>query len=101
MLYKNPNKDSKEAYPCFLDIQNDLLDSLNTRLVIPLAPAKALGRSSIDKLCPTVTIDEEDYILLTQQMTNIPVSALSLPMVSLAHLRDEVVAAIDFLVTGI
>jgi len=35
-LYENTNEESREAYPYFVDIQNGLLDSINTRLVIPL-----------------------------------------------------------------
>ena len=100
-LYENQNKDSKSAYPYFLDIQNNLLDTLNSRLVIPVAHSKSLSESNITNLCPTVTVEDESYILLTQQMTNVPTAALSVPVVSLEHIRDEVVAAIDFLVTGI
>ncbi len=100
-LYENLNHDSKETYPYFVDVQNDLLDSLNTRLVIPLTPLKFLGEKSIGNLCPITTVDSDPFVLLTHQMTNIPVAALQSPVGSLDHLRDEIVAAIDFLITGI
>ncbi len=32
-LHENLSRDSKETYPYFVDVQNGLLDSLNTRLV--------------------------------------------------------------------
>lgn len=100
-LYENQNQDSKDTYPYFVNVQNELLDSLNTRLVIPLTPSKYLGDSNIGNLCPTTTVDEEEFVLLTHQMTNVPITALHIPIGSLAHLRDDIVAAIDFLVTGI
>ena len=99
-LYENTNQDSRDTYPYFVDIQNSLLDSLNTRLVIPLTPSKYLAEN-ISKLCPVTEVDNESFFLLTQQMTNVPVSALQASKGSLVHLRDEIIAAVDFLVTGI
>jgi toxin CcdB len=100
-LYENLNHDSKETYPYFIDIQNDLLNSLNTRLVTPLTPLNFLGEKSIGNLCPITNVDGNSFVLLTHQMTNVPAVALQSPVGSLDHLRDEIVAAIDFLVTGI
>lgn len=100
-LYENRNPASNETYPYFVDIQNDLLESLNTRLVVPLAHSTYFHDKPIDTLCPTIARDDGRYVLLTHQMTNVPISALSTPVCSLEHLRDEIVAAIDFLVTGI
>ena len=100
MLYKNTSEESSETYPYFVDIQNDLLDALNSRLVIPLTAAKSLS-ANISNLCPITTVDDEEFVLLTQQMTNVPVSALQRPAGSLAHLRDDIVSAVDFLITGI
>ncbi|MEA3412193.1 MAG: CcdB family protein [Pseudomonadota bacterium] len=100
-LYENQNQDSREAYPYFVDIQNALLDTLNSRLVIPLTPSTYLDDSAISNLCPKITVDDNSYALLTHQMTNVPVSALKKPVASLMHLRDNINAAIDFLVTGI
>lgn len=34
-LYVNTDKDTNETYPYFVDIQNSLLDKLNSRVVIP------------------------------------------------------------------
>ncbi len=49
-LYKNKDKSSTKTYPYFVDVQSDLLDNLNTRLVIPLTPIELL-----DKKKPQVT----------------------------------------------
>ena len=99
-LYANQNKDSKDAYPYFVDIQNDLLNNLNTRLVIPLASLSHLSNRNIDRLCPKLEFNNQTYVLLTQQMTNIPVTALTEPVNSVASMRNQILAAIDLLITG-
>ncbi|RYU45881.1 CcdB family protein, partial [Aliivibrio finisterrensis] len=40
-------------------------------------------------------------IMLTQQMTSVPVKILSEPVNELSTFRNEIIAAIDFLITGI
>jgi toxin CcdB len=42
-----------------------------------------------------------NFVLLTHQMTNVPSAALKVPIISVESLRDEIIAALDFLVTGI
>jgi len=99
-LYQN-HGDSNDIYPFFIDVQSELLDSLNTRLVIPLTPSARLEHRAPDHLCPILHIDEGDFILLTHQMTSVPVSILTTPVHSLDAFRDEIIAAIDFLITGV
>jgi toxin CcdB len=99
--YENLNPASRAAYPYFVDVQNTLLESLATRVVVPLARADRLGQQPIGRLCPTASIRGEPHVLLTHQMTAVPLAALKAPVGSLHELRTEIVAAIDFLVTGI
>jgi toxin CcdB len=100
-LFENNNPETKATYPYFVDVQNDLLDSLNSRLVIPLVSTKTVKDRSIAKLCPVAVINDKSYALMTQQMTSVPFSALKVPAGSLGHMRGEIIAAIDFLITGI
>ncbi len=100
-LYENQNPDSNEAYPYFVDVQCNLLDSLNSRLVIPLTHYRSLEKSNISNLCPKVSVNDEPFVLLTHQMTNVPLSALKTPVISVEHLRSKILGAIDFLITGI
>ena len=101
MVYENQNKDSKQMYPYFVDVQNNLLESLNSRLVIPLTSCQYVDNSAISILCPKTVIEGLDFVLLTHQMANIPSAALKVPIISIESLRDDIVAAVDFLVTGI
>lgn len=104
-LYANQDKDTNQAYPYFVDVQNDLLEGLKSRIVIPIV---ALEKSKSTRshvyplhLCPVVEIARRKYVLMTQQMTSVPIQMLKRGEGSLTKYRDEIVAAIDFLVTGI
>jgi len=100
-LYANPDKDTNKAYPYFVDVQNDLLDTLNSRLVIPLTPVTKTDKPYPDHLCPVLKIKGKEFALLTHQTTSISVSFLKKKEGSLAGFRGEIVSAIDFLITGI
>jgi toxin CcdB len=100
-LYKNENKNSKKAYPYFVDVQSDLLSDLNSRIVIPLSAQKTLSNLNVKRLCPIIKIDEDAYILLTHQMTSVPCSALKKEVTTLEHCRYDILGAIDLLLTGI
>jgi toxin CcdB len=44
-LYRNKDPRTRAAIPLLVDIQNDLLESLGTRVVIPLSKAGNLKRN--------------------------------------------------------
>ncbi|MCU7940648.1 MAG: CcdB family protein [gamma proteobacterium symbiont of Bathyaustriella thionipta] len=100
-LYKNENKSSNKTYPYLVDVQNDFFDELNSRIVIPLSPHNVLNQTNAKKLCPIITIDDEQYVLLTHQMTSMPKTMLRKKVTSIENLRYEILGAIDFLVTSI
>ena len=41
-VFENPNEETNEAVPYLLDLQADLLDTLSTRVVVPLVAASAM-----------------------------------------------------------
>lgn len=101
-LYRNDNKSSNKTYPYFIDIQNDLLDDLNSRVVIPLSPYKDLDKTDAKKLCPIVQIsDIGKFVLLTHQMTSVPRAILKTEVASLENYRYEILGAVDMLLSGI
>ncbi|APC90636.1 TPA: CcdB family protein [Vibrio parahaemolyticus] len=100
-LYKNKDKSTAIAYPYFVNVQSELLDTLNTRLVIPLTPIELLEKKAPSHLCPIIHIDEGDFVILTHQMASVPKKILQEPVNDLSTFRDEIISAIDFLITGI
>lgn len=82
------------------DLQNKLLEGLATRIAAPLYPLKA-KREPILRLNPIVEIEGEKYYLAIQEMSALRAKALGAKVASLEGRRDDIVAAIDFLITGI
>ncbi|WP_067986400.1 CcdB family protein [Neptuniibacter pectenicola] len=100
-VYVNTDKDTNKTYPYFVDIQSGLLNTLNTRVVIPLTPANKPDKSYPDNLCPIIKIKNKNYALLTHQLTSVSANFLKKNECTIISRRDEIIGAIDFLVTGI
>jgi len=100
-VYENTDKDTKKVYPYFVDIQTNLLDTLNSRAVIPLTPVKNVSKEYPRNLCPTISVDKKDFALLTHQITSVPIRLLKRKATSAETYRSDIIAAIDFLATGI
>lgn len=99
-VYRNKSQRSRAAFPYLLDVQSDLLDGLQTRVVIPLTKAAALTRKPVAHLMPLVEFDGDTYVLMTPQLAGIARKELGPRAGSLAERRDTIVAAMDFLLSG-
>lgn len=95
-VYENLNDKSRQNIPYLLDIQNDVLKNLSTRVVIPLV----ITNQSINFLNPKFTINQIDVILSTAELASIPMEILGNKVCSLRDKREEIIGAVDFLVTG-
>ena len=95
-VYRNANSESAEEFPYLLDIQADLLGSLSTRVVVPLVRQE----KNIQHLNPIFEINGESVVMLTQELSGIEQSALGEKVWSLKEQRSEIIAALDFLVSG-
>ena len=100
-LYKNNDRSSNKIYPYLIDVQNDLLSDLNSRLVIPLTPHKNRNKMDVERLCPVIPVDKGTYVLLTHQMTSVPTSILKTEVRTVEEFRYEILGAIDMLISGI
>jgi toxin CcdB len=96
-VYKNPRGG---LFPLLLDIQADLVASLATRVVVPMAPKKKWGARPITGLNPLATLGGVEYILVFQELAAIQRTALGALVGSLADRRADVIRALDLLVTG-
>jgi toxin CcdB len=100
-VYENSNNATKKTYPYLLDIQTNLLDELRTTVVLPLCPASLVSGAAISKLCPVLTIDTKEYVALTQQIAGIDRKFLGKAVCDLSLSRSEIIAALDFIISGI
>ncbi|MDO8281452.1 MAG: CcdB family protein, partial [Thermodesulfovibrionia bacterium] len=79
----------------------DLLSDLKTTLVIPLSPAKIAAPMSLSRLNPSFALDGETFFAITQDIAGIDRSQLGAQSYDLSALRSEIVAAVDFVLSGI
>jgi toxin CcdB len=100
-VYKNKNPRTKANYPLLVDVQANLLDELQTRVVIPLTKAPALTRKPMRKLTPPIDVDGDRYLLMTPQLAGISRSELGASVENIAGQRGAIVSALDMLITGV
>ncbi len=100
-VYRNPNPNTSANYPLLLDVQSDLMADIGTRVVVPLCPASAMQGQMLKTLTPVFKIEGEQYTMLTPQLAGIPEKNLGTPVADLAKYRDEMIAALDLLITSI
>lgn len=92
--YPNP---SGPGY--LLNVQADLMNPFNTRVVIPLLPLAEAPKPA-KTLNPLFDIEGVQYSMVTQYMAAVPAKELKSPAFNAQNRHDEIVAAIDFLFHG-
>ena len=100
-VYRNKNPETLSAAPFLLDIQNDLLRDLDTRVVVPLRPVFVMQGRALKPLMPVFEIEGRHYVMLTPQMAGVPKNDLGAPVTRVDSYRSEIIAAVDFLLTGV
>lgn len=80
-------------------LQHRLLDDLDTCVIAPLVPAGQ--RLPVRRLRPPVRIAEKEYVLAIDRLAAVERRSIGEAVGSLAFRRDEIIAAVDLLFTGI
>ena len=94
-VYRNKNAQTKATFPLLVDVQSDLLEPLNTRVVIPMTKAPALTRKPVSHLTPEVSFNGDRYLIMTPQLAGIGRAELGPHAGTLAEERQTI-----FLLTG-
>ena len=100
-VYRNPSARMREQYPFVVDIQSDLLGSLATRMVVPLATTQLASSEVPRSLCPVFQVQGMQLMLLPFEAAPIPKSLLKTDVQSLRRFVSEIVAAMDAVMSGI
>lgn len=99
-VYANPGSHATTT-PYLLDVQSDLLDGLDTRMVVPLRSLNTFPKVKLStRLTPVLTVQGEDLLMETPKMGAIPQRVLKTPVTSLASEQSQICAALDFLFQG-
>jgi len=99
-VYLNPNASTRKFIPYLLDVQADLLDTLATRVVVPLILAEEMGLAA-KHLNPQFKIKGVAVVMSTAELAGVPNRSLGDKTATLKSKRDEIIAALDILITGI
>jgi toxin CcdB len=99
-VYANPGSHAATT-PYLLDVQSDLLDGLDSRVVVPLRRLEHFPSVRLStRLTPVLSIDGEDFLLETPKMAAVPQRVLRSPVATLADRQSDITAALDFLFQG-
>jgi toxin CcdB len=99
-VYKNPRAESANRFPLLLDVQSDLIALLETRVVVPLSPVAAIVGRQMKVLMPAFMIGGKKFAMSTPQLAGVPRTEIGAQVADLAAHRDEIIAALDLLITG-
>jgi toxin CcdB len=99
-VHRNPNRASSRSVPYLLDVQTDLLESLSSRVVIPLVRLSRTVRP-MSRLNPTFEIKGVTCVLSTAELAGVSKATVGEKVASLKNQRAEIIRALDFLITGI
>lgn len=100
-VYRNPNPHQREVMPYMVSVQSDLLDSLPTRLMMPLAVPGLMPSSIPLNLCPRVDFDGQHYHLLAHLASPFRMRDLGKPLGAVPGSASDVVAALDAVISGV
>ncbi|WP_376689841.1 CcdB family protein [Wenzhouxiangella sp. EGI_FJ10409] len=82
-----------------LDVQSDLLQGLNTRVVVPLLPPEEAPQPA-RRLNPVLKVERTQVVMTTQFLAAVADSELGQAITRLEQDRDEITAALDMLFIG-
>ncbi len=99
-LHGNTNPGTLGRTPFLLDVQSDATSVLPTRLVCPVRRGSLMSGEPIDRVHLTVTINMETFVVFVTELTAVPTAVLGPVVTSLKSHRQEIVSAIDLLITG-
>lgn len=95
-VYQHPDADLRRTTPFLLDVQNNHINGLATRVVVPLRAANRVGLPMRD-LNPVFEVGGRKVVLDTAALAAVPAAELKQLVGSLAAHGSSVVAALDVL----
>jgi toxin CcdB len=95
-VYANPETSERKHTPYFVDVQNDYIDALTTRVVIPLRRETHFGPKARN-LNPLFTVGADNVVLDTAALGAVPFSELRKTVASLREQRAAIQEALDTL----
>jgi toxin CcdB len=95
-VYANPDAAERRHTPYLLDVQNDYIDQIDTRVVIPLRREASFGPRARN-LHPLLQVAGEPVVLDTSAIGAVPMAELRKRVGELRDARAEIQEALDTL----
>ncbi len=100
-IYPNPDQTEKFNVPYFMDVQCDLLSSLDSRIVVPMRRADRFPKVVLPQnLLPVFEIEGLTCIMETPKLAAVPIKILKSRVTSLSEHHATVTTTLDFLFQG-
>jgi toxin CcdB len=98
--FPNPLASQRRAFPLVISLRSDLIAASSDAVIAPLVPRRQLA-GALGRLNPLVQLDQEEYVVLVDRLTTIPVSSLPRRIANLARHREALLGAVDLLFYGV
>ena len=95
-VYANPVAAERKHTPYFLDVQNDYIDHIASRVVVPLRREAVFGPRPRN-LNPLVQVNADSVVMDTAAIGAVPVNELRKAVANLRDARTVVHEALDTL----
>ena len=95
-VYRHPDPGLRKSTPYLLDLQNNYISGVDSRVVAPMRPAKLFGPPMRD-LNPVFEIAGVQVVLDLAALAAFPAADLRTPVLSLQAQSDVIVGALDTL----
>jgi toxin CcdB len=100
-VYANPNPAYRDEWPWVVDVQHALLESMPTRLSIPMSLQKPSASQLPKRLFPALPFKGKSYTLLSPLAAPIHAARLKKAQGSVALHRADIQASLDAVVAGV
>jgi toxin CcdB len=99
-VHENSNPRTKGEVPFLLDVQSDVISVLATRVVVPLYRKESLHSKTMTRLTPVVKVKNRSLIAMVPELAGIHQRELGAIVGDLSAARNDLLQAIDLLLTG-
>ncbi len=93
-VYVHPDALLRKLTPFLLDVQNSYLETIATRVVLPMRAGQAFGVRTRD-LNPAFSVAGKEVVLDTAAIAAFPAAELKAPVTNLQAQSTLIVAALD------
>ena len=99
-IYANASAQTQQLYPYLLELQSNLLSELATCVVVPLTLLNQHSQLAMTRLTPVISVAGEDFLMQTMLLSAIARKQLGKTVGDALAKSHEIIAAVDFLISG-